>query len=75
MLATQKLNDFKPDRKGPNNSFFGKTHSPETIATLRAAAIARVKPNKPGYEFTVVDTLLNTTTKYPSIRKGIEAMG
>lgn len=65
----------KPDRSGTNNSFFGREHTAETKSILRRAALRRVKPNKPGFIFVVHDTLLDVTTEYPSIRKGVGVMG
>lgn len=67
-----KTPQFKTDRSGPNNSFFGKQHSIETKAILRDSALARPTPNKPGYTFTIIDTVLDITTQYPSTRKGVE---
>jgi hypothetical protein len=32
-------------------------------------------PNNPGLSLTIIDTLTGSSTTYPSIRKGIEAMG
>ena len=66
---------LKPDCSGANNSFFGRKHTPETIVTLRAAALARPKPNKPGFEFIITDVLTGSIITYPSIRKGVKAMG
>lgn len=42
---------------------------------LRTAALAREKPNRAGLEFVIEDTLKNTSTSHPSIRKGVESMG
>lgn len=66
---------IRPDRFGANNSFFNRKHSDAAKETIRLAALARLKSNKPGLGFTIIDTLLSTTTSYPSIRKGVEAMG
>lgn len=52
-----------------------KEHTGETKALLRAKALSQTKSNKPGHVFIVYDTLLNTTTEFPSIRKGVEAVG
>lgn len=65
----------KPDRSGPNNSFFQKQHTAATKEVLRQAALARIKPNRPGFEFIIHDTLLDKSHgPYSSIRKGVEFM-
>lgn len=65
---------FKPDRSGSNNSFFGRTHTPEAKEVLRSAALARLKPNKPGHPTTITDTLMGTTKSYSSIHLAIANM-
>ena len=74
VLVTYDPSKQKPNRFGSNNSFFGKAHTEEVKDILRTAALAREKPNRPGFEFIIEDTLQNTSTTHPSIRKGVEFM-
>jgi len=67
--------NLRPDRTGSKNSFYGKHHSQEAKDVIRAAALARLTSNKPGYNFTIIDTLTGISTSYASIRKGCKAMG
>jgi hypothetical protein len=72
--STKRASNIKPDRSGSNNSFYGRHHTVENKALLSAAALARLTPNKPGFEFIITDILTDITTTYTSIRLGVEAM-
>jgi group I intron endonuclease len=61
-------------RKGKNNSFYGKTHSEEAIALIRAAALNRGKPPVPGISVDVTDLETKLTTTYDSVRKAANAI-
>lgn len=75
VLVPYNSSTRKLDRFGSNNSFFGRKHTDETKALLRASALSRATPNRPGFEVTIHDTLLNTSSSYSSIRKAVDAMG
>lgn len=62
------------DRSKEENSFWGRTHSEAAKDKIRAAALVRETPNKPGTGITVFDTFTGVSTTYPSIRKAAEAM-
>jgi len=72
-VGTAKIYD--PNRTSRPSSFLGKKHSPQTIMLLSAYARARPSSNRTGYVFIITDTLTGIETCYPSIRKGVEAMG
>jgi group I intron endonuclease len=59
---------------GSGNIFYGITHSDETKALLRAAALGRKRLHKPGFTVSVLDTTTNITTSYASLRKTAEAL-
>ena len=63
------------NRRGENNSFFGKNHTEETKALLSEIAKNRTKSNKPGLEVEVLDLETDIKLTYPSIRKAAEAVG
>ena len=56
LVPVQRTGILKPDRSGSNNSFHGRTHTPEAKEVLRLSALARLKPNNPGYPTTITDT-------------------
>jgi len=62
-------------RKGKNNPFFGKTHSDQSLALIKAAAKNRVKSGVPGLEVEITDLETKLTTTYESIRKAAVAIG
>lgn len=62
------------DRKGANNSFFGKDHSLETKEKLRLIALNREKSHKPGICVKVTDILNSHVTEYTSIREAAKAL-
>jgi group I intron endonuclease len=72
--STKRANNIKPNRSGPNNSFYGRKHTLETKALLSAAASTRLNQTKPGYQFLITDILTGITTTYSSIRLGVKAM-
>lgn len=65
---------MRESRIGVNNSFYGKKHSEETIASFRLAARNRTKPAIPGIEVEITDIETNITTTYASIRKAADAI-
>lgn len=62
-------------RRGANNSFFGKTHSAETLALMRKAALNRPEPSVPGIEVDILDIQTNITTTFNSIRSAAASIG
>jgi group I intron endonuclease len=62
-------------RKGKNNAFFGKTHSDQSLALIKAAANNRIKSAVPGLEVEITDLETKLTTTYESIRKAAVAIG
>jgi hypothetical protein len=63
------------NRRGENNSFYGKKHSKETLALIKAAAEQRIKTPVPGIEVEITDLHTKLTTTYDSIRKAAKAIG
>lgn len=61
-------------RRGINNPFFGKTHSEEALALIRAAALNREKSSVPGIEVDITDLETKLTNTYDSIRKAANAI-
>jgi group I intron endonuclease len=62
---------------GSGNTFYGKSHTDEAKALLRAAALARERDPKPGYNVTIVDKedVNNPKFKKPlSMRKAAVAL-
>ena len=66
--------EMSESRMGKNNSFFGKTHSEEALALIRAAALNREKPSVPGLEVEISDLQTKLTTTYDSVRKAADAI-
>jgi len=66
--------EMSESRWGKNNSFFGKTHSEEALALIRAAALNREKSSVPGMEVEITDLQTKLTTTYDSIRKAADAI-
>ena len=62
------------NRKGKNNSFFGKTHSEETKEKFREIALNRDKSHKAGIKVEVLDLKTNETIIYDSIREAVKAL-
>lgn len=62
------------NRKGENNSFYGKTHTEESLNLLKSAAANRVKSPVPGIEVEITDLETKITTTYESIRKAANAI-
>ena len=62
------------NRKGENNSFFGKTQSEETKAKLREIALNRNKLHKPGIKVKVLDLETNEIIIYDSIREAVKSL-
>ena len=56
------------NRKGYNNSFYGKTHTLENIAKMRERALSRTFDPKPGFKVEVEDLKTNTKTIYKSMQ-------
>jgi hypothetical protein len=61
-------------RRGINNPFFGKTHTEESLALIRVAALNREKSSVPGIEIDITDLETKLTTTYDSIRKAANAI-
>jgi group I intron endonuclease len=60
---------------GSGNTFFGMSHTDESKALLREAALARIFLPKAGYAVTVVDTLTNNKSQsYKSLREASLAL-
>lgn len=74
LVSVPRPNNLKPDRSGPNNSFYGRKHTPETKEVPRLAALARLRRSNPGYTTTIRDSLTNTSNWYSSTRTAIEGM-
>jgi len=66
--------EMSESRWGKNNSFFGKTHSEEALALIRAAALNREKSSVPGMEVEITDLQTKLTTTYDSVRKAADAI-
>jgi group I intron endonuclease len=63
------------NRKGINNSFFGKTHTEENRAKMRAIALMRTKSHRPAVRVEITDTVTGKTVVYSSMKKAAEALG
>lgn len=61
-------------RKGINNNFYGKKHTPEALISMKEAALNRTKLTKPGIEVEITDIETKLTTTYESIRKAAFAI-
>jgi hypothetical protein len=59
---------------GKKNSFFGKTHSEEALALIKAAALSREKPSVPGLVVEILDLQTKLITTYDSVRKAADAI-
>jgi group I intron endonuclease len=66
--------EMSESRRGTNNPFFGKTHSEEALALIKAAAKNREKPPVPGIEVDITDLETKLTTTYDSVRKAADAI-
>lgn len=55
-VATKRANGTMPNFKGENNPFFGRTHSEETKAKIRAAKAAKKLTNLPNNFESLFDT-------------------
>jgi hypothetical protein len=62
------------NRKGPNNSFYGRKHSPKNIARLKKCAINRTFDLKPGFKVEVEDLNTKTKTVYKSMREAARSL-
>ena len=62
------------NRKGENNSFFGKNQSEETKAKLKEIALNRKKLHRPGIKVEVLDLKTNETIIYDSIRDAVKSL-
>ena len=62
------------NRRGKNNPFFGKKHSDNSIALIKAAALNRQALPKPGLEVEILDLETKLTTIYNSVRKAAIAI-
>jgi group I intron endonuclease len=62
-----------PRRGGANNSFYGKTHTLDSLALMKANK-NRINPPVPGLEVEITDLETEITTKYSSIRKAVESI-
>ena len=66
---TEEIKRLMSDnRKGINNSFFGKTHNSETIEKLKEIASQRKYKPVSGLEVEITDIVTKVTTVYTSIR-------
>lgn len=75
IMNVGRENLWKAKKEKRVGSFLGKKHTPEAIELLRKYALEREIDPKPGFSFIVTDTLTGTTEEFPSIRKGVKAMG
>lgn len=75
VLNVGKENLWKAKKVKQVGSFLGKKHTPEAIALFRKYASERQVDPKPGFRFIITDTVKGTTEEFPSIRKGVKAMG
>ncbi len=62
------------NRRQENNPFFGKKHSKDSIALIKAAALNRQNLPKPGFEVEITDLETKITTSFNSIRKAAVAI-
>lgn len=61
-------------QQGLNNTFYGKTHSPEAKELIRQKALARPVSNKASTPVNVLDTTTNKLHELPSIRKATDLL-
>jgi group I intron endonuclease len=61
-------------RRGANNPFYGKTHTLDSLALMKANNKNRINPPVPGLEVEITDLETGITTKYSSIRKAVESI-
>jgi group I intron endonuclease len=54
------------NRKGPNNSFYGRKHTPKNIAIMKERAINRTFDPNPGFKVEIEDLNTKTKTVYKS---------
>jgi len=72
---SKKVRDAIAERQlGYLNTFYGKSHTQQAKALIRAAALARDYFPKPGYPITIVDTHTNITSTYKSLRAAAKAL-
>lgn len=60
---------------GSNNTFYGKNHTDDAKAKLRAIALARDYVPKPGFSVAVTDNFTQSTQSYESLRLARKALG
>ena len=62
------------NRKGPNNSFYGRKHTPENIARMKKRAINRTFDPNPGFKVEIEDLNTYTKTVYKSKREAARSL-
>jgi group I intron endonuclease len=66
--------EMSESRRGINNPFYGKTHTEDSLALIKAAAANRLEPGVPGIEVEITDLETKVTSVYDSIRKAATAL-
>lgn len=72
--SEETKNRMSLNRKGENNSFYGKTHTLESKSLMQKAALNREKPSKPGMEVEITDLISRSTSVYSSIREAAKSI-
>lgn len=63
------------NRTGSNNSFYGKSHTPENKALLREAALKRPKDHRPGIKVEITDLNTDLVIVCKSMREASRSIG
>ena len=63
------------NRKGKNNSFYGKNHTQENRAKMKAVALLRTKSHRPTIRVEITDIFTGKKEMYSSMKKAAEALG
>jgi group I intron endonuclease len=72
--SDQVKNLMCENRKGINNSFYGKKHISEALNLMKNTALNRTKLSKPGIQVEITDLETKLTDTYESIRKAANAI-
>lgn len=71
----ERRTEHSQRQTGSGNTFYGKNHTDEAKALLRAHALARTTSPKPTHLVEARDIVTGITTTYSSLRKAGEALG